>query len=204
MYLDLFSKALESAEAARDDFDEERYDSAVNRAYYAMFNAARAFLASVGVDAEQSSHGAAVQLFGLHAIKTSKAPQDLGRMFNRAQEARSIADYDEASVAGPDAKGHVEAAERFVDEIGRLLPSLPADMRRGPSAKEKAESEIKRVLADAFCKAIEARGETTPPGLVEQLVLYGTRKSLARLFAELDEMNNLSSFLTQRFPDFRL
>jgi uncharacterized protein (UPF0332 family) len=204
MHLDLFSKALEAAEAARDEFDERRYDSAVNRAYYAMFNAARAFLASVGVDADQSSHGAVLQLFGLHAIKTGKLSQDFGRSFNRAQEARSVADYDQTSMAEPDARTHLEAAERLVDEIGKLLPSLPANKRRGESAKEKAEADIKRALADAFCNAVEARGETPPPGLVEQLVLYGSRESLTRMFAELDEMNDLNSFLTQRFPDLRL
>jgi len=204
MYLDLFSKAVSSAQSARDNLDEFRFDSAESSAYYAMFNAARAFLASVGVDHEQSSHGTVVRLFGLHAIKTGTFPKDLGRMINRAQEARSVADYDELSVSGPDAKGHVEAAERFVDEIGTKLPSLPASMRRGASAKEKAETEVRRSLAVAFCMAAESRGETTPPGLVEQLVLYGTRESLTQLITELGEMNDLASFISHRLPELRL
>jgi uncharacterized protein (UPF0332 family) len=200
MHIELYLKALKSAEAARDSFDEENADSAVNRAYYAVFNAARAFLASVGVTVD-GSHGAIVQLFGLHAIMTKKVEPEFGRRFNLLQGARSIADYDQISVSLAEAKAYVEDAEKFLDEIGGLLPSLPSHARRGLSAKEKADVDVRRSLAVAFCKAVESRGETPPPGLEEQLVLYGTRESLTRMIAELNEMNDLASFISQRCPD---
>jgi len=203
MYQDLYSKALRFAQDARNALDEGGGDSAVNRAYYAMFNAARAFLDSQGLSIEAASHGAVVQLFGLHAIKPGKIEPEYGRQLIRAMEARSIADYDGESVPPADARVHVDAAEKFVVRIAALLPSLPQRTRIGPSASAHAELDLLRILAQTFCRATRARGFSPPDGLEEQLVATGSREGLTKLIVDMNEMTDLAAFLAQRFPNIR-
>jgi uncharacterized protein (UPF0332 family) len=204
MYLVLYSKALRFAQDARNSLDDGSADSAVNRAYYAMFNAARAFLDSQGVSIAAASHGAVLQLFGRHAIKTGKIEPEFGRQLNRAMEARSVADYDGVNVAVADARVHVEAAEKFVDRIAVLLPSLPPGTRRAPSAEAQAQVELLRKLAHAFCQAVEARGVALPTGLKDQIVIHGAIDSVARALLDVEEMTDLSSFVAQHFPRIQL
>ena len=83
--------AVECAEAARDAFDNEHHDSAVNRSYYAMFNAARAWLSSLGRPVD-GKHGAIIGDFGLHVVRPGLIDADFGRTFNRMLEPRSDAD----------------------------------------------------------------------------------------------------------------
>jgi uncharacterized protein (UPF0332 family) len=60
-------------------------DSACNRAYYAIFNAARAALLAVGQDelALAKTHSGLMAAFGLHLVKTGHIPTELGRTFAR-------------------------------------------------------------------------------------------------------------------------
>lgn len=200
MFLDLFSKAISAAEAARDNLDAGHADDAVNRAYYAMYNAARAFLASQGRDIA-GSHGAIVRDFGRYAVLGGVVGADLGRLLNRAQEARSVADYGEESVPVPDALALVEGAERFVDAIGALLPDLPAMARRGPSARQREELKTKGALAEVLRRAAEARGVTLPPSQLERLIQTGTTETLTALIAAIDEASDITGLLAAQKPD---
>jgi uncharacterized protein (UPF0332 family) len=83
---------LRSAELLLGDGD---YESAVTRAYYAMFYCAEAALLTR--DLSFSSHKGVITGFGEHFIKTGEFPREFGRELNRAFEKRQIGDYGHSS-----------------------------------------------------------------------------------------------------------
>ena len=93
-------RALESARLLRARGDT---DGACDRAYYAMFDAARAALLRVGDDLPKTHSGTAT-LFGQHLVKPGLLPDHLGRDLNRVEELRNIADYtvDKVDIAHTD------------------------------------------------------------------------------------------------------
>ena len=117
---DLFAKAGRAAASARLLFDAGDVDGACNRAYYAMFDAARAalILSSAPVEAEVArTHGGLISAFSLHLVKSGRIPVELGRVLNRAEEIRLVADYRGDQVEVGQALWMVEQAERFVLHI---------------------------------------------------------------------------------------
>ena len=97
-------------------------DSAVSRAYYAMFYAAQAALLTKGLPS--SSHGGVVSAFGEHFVKSGVFPREIGRALHRAQEMRQLADYDpEASIAPDEAGDLLRQARDFVDRVEAWLRS---------------------------------------------------------------------------------
>jgi hypothetical protein len=98
--------------------------SAINRAYYAAFYAARALLATSGLDS--SKHSGVLALFDRHFVLGSLIAREHGRALHDLFAQRNKADY--ADAAEPDldfASRLVQAAERFVDAahafLGRVL-----------------------------------------------------------------------------------
>jgi uncharacterized protein (UPF0332 family) len=87
------NRALASAQLLYANGD---YEGACNRAYYAMFDAARASLLHQLPNSDLTSartHNGLIAAFGLHIIKTGLADVTLGRNLNRAQTLRQLADY---------------------------------------------------------------------------------------------------------------
>lgn len=106
--------ALSSAKALLERGDT---DGAVNRAYYAMFDAARAalLLAAPGVSPEISrTHSGLIAAFGNHLVKAGPIPKTMGRLLNRAHEIRQLADYTGDSIKAADAAEVIEQATAFV------------------------------------------------------------------------------------------
>jgi len=98
-------------------------DGACSRAYYAMFDAARAALLMVDEAASAGSyktHAGVLGRFSEQLVKTGRVPVELGRTLRRAETARVLADYREASVDEPDAARIVEEARDFVMKIKAL------------------------------------------------------------------------------------
>ncbi len=92
-------------------------DGAASRAYYAMFDAARAALLASGASAEPNinrTHSGLIGTFGNHLVKNGPVPKEVGRLLNRAHEIRLVADYTGDSVEPVDARAMVEQAEVFV------------------------------------------------------------------------------------------
>jgi len=116
----LLRKAERKLRAARELLKIGEYEDTASRAYYCMFHAAKAALAS-----EQSfpkTHEGAIRELGLKFIKEGKLPKVLGTIFADARSLRETADYAITSVIGlEDAKWSVEAAERFLDQISEYL-----------------------------------------------------------------------------------
>jgi len=93
---------------------------AASKTYYAMFYAAKALLATEGIDV--SKHSAVESALGYHFAKPGRIDAKLHRMFMNARKIREIADYgifDE--IVEPDASLKVEEGRKFVAAIKVLL-----------------------------------------------------------------------------------
>lgn len=110
-------RALKSARLLRDRGDT---DGACDRAYYAMFDAARAALLNVSADLPKTHSGTAT-LFGQHLVKPGLLPDHLGRDLNRVEELRNIADYMLEVVGVAHTDDAIAKADVFVESVRRYL-----------------------------------------------------------------------------------
>jgi len=133
----LISKAIRACASARALLDLDDVDGACNRAYYAMFDSARAALLASGAPVQADigkTHGGLIAAFGLHLVKNGPIPKELGRILKRAEEIRLVEDYKGNSVEFDDAREMVEQAETFVDAMrAEFMPVEPNDRGGGES-----------------------------------------------------------------------
>lgn len=110
----LINKAQESLNAAKLLKDNNYFDYAVSRAYYAMFYIAEAFLE--GENKHFSSHAAVISSFGRDFAKLGKVPQDFHRILIDAQALRQISDYGKfQAISKQQAEQQIINAEIFID-----------------------------------------------------------------------------------------
>ncbi len=101
-------------------------DGAANRAYYAIFAAARAALIAHGVEIRTSKHGTIIGEFSRRFVKNGPLPRAVGRALNDLQVLRTRADYDAPGVDHEAARDAVTKATEFVEAVEGLLgPSSP-------------------------------------------------------------------------------
>lgn len=124
-------KASTACSSARALLDLGDVDGAANRAYYAMFDAARAALLASGAPVEPDvgrTHSGLIGAFGNHLVKNGPISKEVGRLLNRAHEIRLVADYNGNSVESDDAREMVKQAEIFVSVIRtEFMPNKPID-----------------------------------------------------------------------------
>jgi len=109
--------ALAKAEEALDDArvlgDAGRAAGTISRAYYAMFHAAEALLAALGL--EFSSHQAVISAFGREFAKTQRLDPTFHRHLLLAFDERQTADYDRAvELTTEQGRRAIAAAAEFV------------------------------------------------------------------------------------------
>lgn len=129
---DLLNKAMRALTSARLLLDSDDVDGACNRAYYAMFDAARSALLATGAPTAPElakTHGGLITAFSLHLVKTGRVPVEFGKALNRVADIRLVADYTGDQVDIETAGWAVGEAERFVSELRRNL-LLSADKER--------------------------------------------------------------------------
>ncbi|SFU34477.1 Uncharacterized protein, contains HEPN domain, UPF0332 family [Nitrosomonas eutropha] len=113
----LMAKANTACLPARALLNLGDVDGATNRAYYAMFDAARAALLASGAPVESNigrTHSGLIGAFSNFLVKNGPVSKEVGRLLNRAHEIRLVADYKGDSVEPADAREIVEQAEIFV------------------------------------------------------------------------------------------
>lgn len=124
MAADFLDKADRAAKSARLLLTAGDVDGACNRAYYAMFDAARAaLLASAGDASEARTHSGLIAAFGLRLVKPGRVSVELGKTLNRVFEIRQAADYTEQAVSRESAGWAVDQAEAFVVTMTRFVNS---------------------------------------------------------------------------------
>lgn len=131
----LMAKAVRACASARALLNLDDVDGACNRAYYAMFDAARAALLASGAPVKPDigkTHSGLISAFGEHLVKNGPISKEMGRLLKRAEEIRIVADYKSDSVELVDAREMVEQAEVFVAAIrAEFLPDQSNDDSHG-------------------------------------------------------------------------
>lgn len=131
---ELMDKASRAVASAKLLLEAGDVDGACNRAYYAMFDAAKAALLWSGAPVEPTvarTHSGLISAFSLHLVKTGHIAVEFGRSMNRVSEIRLIADYTGDEVTADKAQSAVTQAALFVDAISAAL-ALPAPGKTNP------------------------------------------------------------------------
>ena len=111
---DLLNKAQESLNAARLLKDNNYFDYAVSRAYYAMFYIAEAYLE--GESQQFSSHAAVISSFGRDFAKPGKVPKEFHRFLIDAQALRQTSDYGKfQTISEQQAQQQIINAEKIIN-----------------------------------------------------------------------------------------
>lgn len=115
------ANAFEALDDAESTLKEDRLRTAISRAYYAVFHAARAVLWSKGFGPK--THKGVIQLFSKEIVNARLVGKPIGKILSDAHDERELADYH--SLVGEfehrEVQNLVQDARRFVEEIERLL-----------------------------------------------------------------------------------
>jgi uncharacterized protein (UPF0332 family) len=113
-------RALTSAQLLLNSGD---VDGACNRAYYAMFDAARAALLTVQAPVPSEvarTHSGLISAFSLHLVKPGLVAVEHGRSLNKVEDLRLIADYRGDPVNLDNAAWALEQAHNFLQAVRAL------------------------------------------------------------------------------------
>ncbi|MCL5278531.1 MAG: HEPN domain-containing protein [Planctomycetes bacterium] len=123
------AQAAETLHEAQILLAEHAGRGAANRAYYTMFYAVLAVLATKGLGS--SKHSGTISLFDREFVKSGDLPKELSRALHMAFERGQQADYGELiRLDEPVATRTVEEAEMFVQKVRDYLTArglLPSD-----------------------------------------------------------------------------
>jgi len=126
---ELIARARRSAASAKLLFDAGDLNGACNRAYYAMFDAARAALLAgdAPVNSEAiKTHSGLIAAFSLHMIKPGCIPAQYGRSLRQVDQIRLIADYSDEGVDRERGLSAIEQANHFVEAVSGYVGGLRA------------------------------------------------------------------------------
>jgi uncharacterized protein (UPF0332 family) len=124
----LIARARRSAASAKLLFDAGDLNGACNRAYYAMFDAARAalFAGDESVNSEAiKTHSGLIAAFSLHVIKPGLIPAQYGRSLRQVDQIRLIADYSDEGVDRERGLSAIEQAKHFIEAVSSYVGGLP-------------------------------------------------------------------------------
>jgi uncharacterized protein (UPF0332 family) len=117
LYLERAFNALQQAE---DNLNLDHYDVVTSRAYYAMFYAASALLASKGIS--RSKHSGIHSAFGQYFVKPGLIEPQYSRMLVNAFNVRLDSDYDVKPVLNRAlAEDILRDAQQFVERVTAYL-----------------------------------------------------------------------------------
>ena len=110
--------AWEAAEEAQLLLAAGKARGAASRAYYALFDAARAALAAVDPELTKAkTHKTIIARFGAHIVQA--------RGFNSTEDTRIAADYDQKEFEIDEARAAVERMKQFLAAVAEILGEAP-------------------------------------------------------------------------------
>ncbi len=122
------AKAVEFLSDAGAAHKEGRHRTAVNRAYYAALNAARAVLILEGASPE--THEGTITILSLRFVKTGLLPVDIARKFKTLLSRRTDVDYgDFDTIDSREALESVRSAAGIVKTIDKVRKKMLADLK---------------------------------------------------------------------------
>jgi uncharacterized protein (UPF0332 family) len=116
----LLIKAERSARVARRLVQDGDNDDACSRAYYAIFDAARAALENQN-RLPGKTHAGVHAAFAETFVKTGQFDRELGKALGKVENIRLLADYEDGVVGQDKAEWAVGQAEDFVRAVRLLL-----------------------------------------------------------------------------------
>jgi uncharacterized protein (UPF0332 family) len=120
---DLFEKAVVALRSSEALLELGDMDGACNRAYYAMFDAARGALLSTGSVTDLNkikTHAGLISSFSLYLVKTGQVPVELGKSINKVEDLRLVADYQGDEVAHDNVIWALSEAKIFVSALKKF------------------------------------------------------------------------------------
>ena len=87
------SKAKDTLSEVDLLINNQLWNTAINRLYYACYYAVKALLIDKGIKAE--THNGVRQMFGLHFIKTGIIDKELGKFYSDIFDMRQSGDYED-------------------------------------------------------------------------------------------------------------
>lgn len=116
----MINKAVEKLESAEREFSGGHFGEVSSRAYYAVFHAISAVLASRGM--AFSSHSQTLGAFNREFVKTGVFSKEATKQLQRLFEDRQIADYDWVSTIDEEtAQADMEDAQSIVKACTEYL-----------------------------------------------------------------------------------
>ena len=113
-------KAEECLTDAQDNLRWEKYGTAANRSYYAIFNAMRALLNLESLDFKR--HSGVISAFRKTFIKTGVLEPKFSAIIRDAFDLRNASDYDDFYVISKErVKAQTEDAAEFTQAVRRCL-----------------------------------------------------------------------------------
>lgn len=113
-------KALERLKVAERLFSEGYYEDAVSRAYYAMYHAAKAALATVNVFPK--THEGVVAEFGRRFVLSGVFPKELGKSLADVKASRETYEYSVTAIVDRmEAEAILSDAKVFVNKVKEYL-----------------------------------------------------------------------------------
>ena len=116
-------KAYKYLQDAAANYEEKRYETSVNRSYYAVLNAVRSILILEGINPE--SHKGVITMLSLRFVKPGLIPKDTLRKFELLLSRRTDADYgDLETIDKNDAEDSMRIAEKIVKLIDKVRKKM--------------------------------------------------------------------------------
>ncbi|MFH0756971.1 MAG: HEPN domain-containing protein [Bacteroidota bacterium] len=98
----------------------ELWNTAVNRMYYACYYAVSALLIMDSIQVQ--THTGVRQMFGLHYIKAGKIEKDLGKFYSDIFDKRQTGDYDDfMDFTGDEVRELLSPTRNLIDRINQIL-----------------------------------------------------------------------------------
>jgi uncharacterized protein (UPF0332 family) len=122
------SRARRTLASATLLFDAGDLIGACNRAYYAMYDSARAALVACGApDAPQliKTHSGLITAFTLHLIKSGRITAQYGKSIRQVDQIHLLADYTDGEIEIDAAMSALRQAAEFVTAIDNYVSNLP-------------------------------------------------------------------------------
>jgi hypothetical protein len=112
---------------ARLLFEKSRWDSAINRSYYAALNAAKAVLILFGIDPK--THEGVKTMVNKKLILEGLMPKEHGKWFRSLLLDREEVDYaDYVTIDSSDAEIALKHASKFIEKIKEIIANLIQEM----------------------------------------------------------------------------
>ncbi len=121
---DWLKKAQRAVASAKLLLEAGDYEGACSRAYYAMFDGAKAALAAIGAPQEAQTartHGGLIAAFSLHLVKSGMLQVEIGRAFNQMQEIRLVSDYSGDPIEQEQAVWALAQATLMLEKVQILI-----------------------------------------------------------------------------------